>query len=206
MNTIARKTLGALMGLALAGVTPVLAQKQPTTYRACFMPQAGAMYLIGLPGLPADCLSDDHEEISWSEGGGEGDNGTVADGSISTAKLADGAVSSAKLADGAVTSAKLANNAVGSDQVLDNSLTSIDLATNSVTRFELATGSVGEDELLANSVGALEIQTGAVRSSEILDGSITADDLSEDAVGLDIEQVTSSVTIPEGLSLAVAVP
>ena len=36
-----------------------------TTFHACFVPDVGAMYLIKLPGLPTQCLTPNHEEITW---------------------------------------------------------------------------------------------------------------------------------------------
>lgn len=43
--------------------------QESQTFRACYVPDVGAIYLIGIPGLPADCLSGSHVEVSWTEGG-----------------------------------------------------------------------------------------------------------------------------------------
>ncbi len=91
-------TIALLVGMA----APVAGQ---TTFYACYVPAVGVLYIIELPGLPTDCLSPSHQKISWSEG-------TVADGSITTAKLANSAVTGAKIADGTVATADLANGAV----------------------------------------------------------------------------------------------
>lgn len=82
----------------------------PMSYRACFVPQVGAMYLLDLPGLPTQCLSATHQEIAWTDGTGP-------------ALLADSSVTTGALANDAVTNAKVADNAIGSAEVADNSLT-----------------------------------------------------------------------------------
>jgi len=115
-------------------LTRPAAAQEPQTFHACYVPDVGAVYLIKITGLPTNCLSESHVEISWTEGG----TGEVADGSITTVKLADAAVTTVKLADGAVATGKLAVNAVASEQVLDNSMTASDLAANSVGASEIA--------------------------------------------------------------------
>lgn len=98
---------------------------QGTTFNACYVPNVGAIYLIKIAGLPQNCLSGSHIEISWTDG-----SPNVADGSIVTVKLADGAVTTVKLADLAVTAAKLAAGAVGTAQLADGAVTSAKLAPN----------------------------------------------------------------------------
>jgi hypothetical protein len=89
--------------LILTPLLPGTTQAQEAqTFHACYVPQVGAMYLINLPGLPEECLSENHVAISWTEGE------ELADGAVTTEKLAEGAVTTAVLADGAVTGPKLA--------------------------------------------------------------------------------------------------
>lgn len=47
---------------------------------------------------------------------------SLADGSVTTAKLADNAVTSAKIQDGSITGSDLANKAVTADKIADNVL------------------------------------------------------------------------------------
>jgi hypothetical protein len=44
--------------------------QEPVVFHACYVTEVGAIYLIGLPGLPVSCLSASHQEISWTEGEG----------------------------------------------------------------------------------------------------------------------------------------
>jgi len=88
-----------LAALHLLGV-PGRAQT-PQTFNACYVPSVGAIYLVGLTGLPGACLGPTHVAISWAQGG------TLADGAVTTPKLADGAVTAAKIAPAAVGSTQL---------------------------------------------------------------------------------------------------
>lgn len=50
-------------------VRPALAQTSQT-FTACYVPTVGAIYLIRQPGLPQNCLSNAHTQITWREGVG----------------------------------------------------------------------------------------------------------------------------------------
>lgn len=123
----------------------VLSAQTPRTFTACYVPGVGAMYMVGEPGLPSGCLSQNHEQISWTEG----QDGTVTleDGAVNTAMLADGAVTALKLADAAVTTDKISPGAVASDQ----------LADQSVARSHLGLAVVGGDQIEARSVSGNHI-------------------------------------------------
>lgn len=104
---------------------PLLAQEGPQTFHACYVPQVGAMYLIQLDGLPETCLSENHVEISWTEG----EDG-IADGAVTTEKLADGAVTEVKMADGSVTAAALADGSVTTDALADAAVSASKIASD----------------------------------------------------------------------------
>ena len=54
---------------------------------------------------------------AYFEGGTPGGDGTIGDGSVSTAKLADSAVTAAKLAANAVTNEKIANGPIQAEKL-----------------------------------------------------------------------------------------
>lgn len=108
MNRISTRVLSVVAVAASIGAVELQAQ---TTFTACRVPDVGAIYMIGVEGAPTACLDASHVQFSWTEGG------TIADASITEAKLADGAVTSTKIAGGAVTSSHIATNGVGSSEL-----------------------------------------------------------------------------------------
>lgn len=168
-----RPSFGGLT-LALAfGVAPALLppasgglEAQEVTYRACRVPGVGAIYMIGMEGLPSECLSTEHVEFSWTEGG------APADGSVTTSTLADGAVTTAKIADGAVTMPKLASGAVDSTKVVNRGIAGADIALEALE---------GDHHIL-NSIGPREIAIEGVGSQEVADESLLHWDLAPNSV------------------------
>jgi len=116
---------GVARAVALLLALGTTLSAQGATFNACYVPNVGAIYLIRIAGLPQNCLSSSHVEISWTDG-----SMNVPDGSIITVKLADGSVTTVKLADLAVTAAKLAVGAVGTAQLADGAVTSAKLAAD----------------------------------------------------------------------------
>lgn len=111
------------VALALMLVLPGTARAQSTIYTACYVPDAGAVYVVGEQDTPSSCLESSHVEFSFS-----GDTSAVT-----TDDLADGAVTTPKVADGAITNTKLSTDAVDSDIVQDGSLTESDLGSSVLT-------------------------------------------------------------------------
>lgn len=125
-----------LSALALVLALPAprsLQAQEAQTFHACYVPQVGAMYLINLPGLPEECLSENHVAISWTEGE------ELADGAVTTEKLADGAVTAGKLAEGAVTAAGLAEGAVTTDALADAAVSAAKLEPGAIRAGSLGT-------------------------------------------------------------------
>lgn len=137
----------ALLRMLLVGIAmttyPAGAAAQDQIFTACYVPEVGAVYMIKLQGLPNECLSTSHQEVSWTDGAG----GTLDLGSVGSAELADGAVQSSKLALGAVTRDRLAVDAVASDRIADSTVTGTDIAGSAVTSEHLADRSVKGHDL-----------------------------------------------------------
>lgn len=140
----------ALAAFAGSG-TSAAAQQTAQTFRACLVPQVGAMYLIGLEGLPGECLSSEHREVSWTEGG------SPEDGSIGTATLQDGSVTTAKIAPGAVTRSQIAPNTISTNEIADFGIQASDIAGSAITGAKIAPGSVSGSKLTENAVGGREL-------------------------------------------------
>ena len=109
--------------------------------------------------------------------------GSVADGSISTAKIADDAVTSSKLASSSVdtnalgsqvvTTANIADNAVTSAKIVNGGVGTDDLADDAVTSAKLASSSVDTNALGSQVVVAANIASSAVTTAKIADQAVT---------------------------------
>lgn len=143
-----------------------------TTFDACYVPEVGALYLIGLPGLPTECLSSNHQPVSWSDGTSGIEAGSVgtnelADAAVTTAKLAEASVATSKIGPAAITTATLADEAVGTAKLGNAAVTAAKIAADAVTSAAIADGSVGQADLGSLSVGSPQLQDGAVTSAKI---------------------------------------
>lgn len=144
---------------------------------------------------------------------------TVADGSISSAKLQDLSVTTAKLSDGSVTmtkldptiifvpngsvnNAKLADGSVNSAKVADGSLSGADVADGALTGVDIADGTIGTVDLangsvsrgkLGGDVSLVKIQSGRVYASDTTSSGYT---LHISSSGQDI-YYTVPVTFPQ---------
>jgi len=184
--TICLSGFAALVALG-AACAPVSAQ---TTYYACRVPSVGAIYMVA--DAVAPCLDAAHVKFSWEE------SGTVADGSITTAKLADQAVTTAKLADGSATVAKLAfDPATQTELDALSSAGTINTSTNPVDWSQLKgvpagfadgvddAGAAGpaSDVVCAQCVGTTDIATSAVTAALIATDAVGAAEIVAGAVG-----------------------
>jgi hypothetical protein len=160
--------LGMLPTLALSA--PAEAQSSERTFTACWVPEVGVVYLIREAGLAEDCLSEAHEEFSWTEGTG------------GTPELIEGSVTTDVLADASVTAEKLRADAVSSEKIAPRSIASDDLALGAVGAEELADDAVAEAKLADGAVTAPKIEDGAVASSHIADGAVATADLDPDVI------------------------
>ena len=67
--------LAVALALALGLALPGAARAQSTTYTACYVPDAGAVYMIGEQDTPSSCLESGHVEFTF----GGGDSTGVSD-------------------------------------------------------------------------------------------------------------------------------
>lgn len=90
------------------------------------------------------------------------------------------AVPTATIADGSVTEAKLATNAVTTIKIANGSITEQKLAANAVTNGKLATRAVTESKIAARSVSEEKLTTNAVTTTKIKDKAVTVAKLGAD--------------------------
>jgi hypothetical protein len=150
MNRMNSRFLVGAAIAAFAAIVPTPGTSQ-TTFQACRVPAVGAIYMINVAGAPAACLDASHVAFSWTEGG------TLADGSVTSAKIADGTIAAADLGAGAVTTAA----------ILDGTIGVADIATDGVGAAEIVADAVGTSEIIANGVGTAEIADGAVTLAKL---------------------------------------
>jgi len=176
--------LSMLPGLALSA--PAEAQSSERTFTACWVPEVGVVYLIREAGLAEECLSEAHEEFSWTEGAG------------GIPELTEGSVTTDVLADASVTAEKLRGDAVSSEKIAPRSIASDDLALGAVGAEELADDAVGEAKLADGAVTAPKIENGAVAGSHIADGAVASSHIADGAVAaadLDPDVITARALV-----------
>lgn len=186
MKTLFRSAAAAAL-MAIAGVATSSAQ----AVNACYVPNVGAIYLVGLTGLPTACLSASHVAIA-----------------LGGASLPDGSVTSIKIADAAITRPKLGPQAVGPGNIGPGAVQAGNLAPASVQPGNLAPNAVVTGNLAPNAVGAPQIQLGAVGSAQVADNSLGAIDLANGAVGnteiangaVSKSKLASDARVPQGLA------
>ena len=143
---------------------------------ACYVPSVGAVYLVGLQGLPTGCLAPGHVPVTLGAG-------ALADGAVTAAKLADGAVVTVKLADGAVTPAKLSFDPATQTE-LDALITAlhasgtINAVSNLVDWTQLRNVPAGiadgvDNEATGGGTAADLACAGCVGNTDVADGAIT---------------------------------
>ena len=111
----------------------------------------------GASGQVLSKASTTNYDVAWANQASGGE--TVADGSVTTAKLADDAVTGPKIADDAVYAAKL--------------------ATGSVTHDALATGAVTEPKISAGQVDTRVTANEAITEPKIATGAVTYNKLDD---------------------------
>jgi hypothetical protein len=122
-----------------------------------------------------------------------GDDISIADSGVTTAKLNDASVTSSKLGAAAVqtsnvgnaqiTQAKLANDSVGADQVIDGSIGTVALASSSVTEAKIGDAQISTVKLQDACITNAKLGSAVVQTSNVGDAQITQAKLANDSVG-----------------------
>jgi hypothetical protein len=144
----------------------------------------------------ARLYSDGTNIVETGSSGSGGGSGTIADGSVTSAKLATGAVTTLKIADANVTTAKIAdanvtalkiaNDAVTTSKISNDAVTVAKLASNSVTTVKIADANVTAAKLASDAVTTVKIIDDAVTGAKIAANTIAGTELSADLTLADV--------------------
>ena len=107
---------------------------------------------------------------------------SVADGSVSTAKIADSAITAAKIADGTVVAAEIASDAITTAKILDANVTTAKLASDSVTTAKITDANITAAKLASSAVTEAKIASDAVTTAKILDANVTTAKVAANAI------------------------
>lgn len=116
----------------------------------------------------------------WGNHASAGYLTSIADGSITTAKLGNQAVTGAKIAANTIGSGNLANNSIYTASIADGQVTAAKLSDTYLTG--ISAGSVGTTEIATSSVTTAKIADDAVTTAKIAAGAIDTTELANGAV------------------------
>jgi hypothetical protein len=176
VNTNGSSTYWSNDGSSVAGSEPTAAVTLPVS-KGLYTVHLGDTTLANMTAIPASVFTNADVRLRvWFNDGPNGSQmltpdhriaavgyammaGTVADGSITSAKIANGAIGSTQLASGAVGATQLASGAVGAAQLADGTITAAKMADGAITPDKLAkpvrTGSVPSSSMAMDPTGAV---------------------------------------------------
>ena len=108
--------------------------------------------------------------------------GSLADLSVTTAKLAADAVTTEKIATNAVTKNKIQADAVGVSELSIDAVEERKIKDNAVTQRKIANLAVGTPELIDDAVTQAKIADNAVTSAQIADDAVGTNEIENDKV------------------------
>jgi len=120
--------------------------------------------------------------ITTGPAGPAGDNATIADGSITTAKLAGASVTSTKIGTNAVTSSKIINLAVGRTKIANDAVDSTKLADNSVGAEHIIDGTITKELLTDLTLDGSKLSNGIITALKLADSAVTTSKINNGSV------------------------
>ena len=128
------------------------------------------------------------------------DSEHYAPGSVDTTALATGAVGESQIANDSISLAKMKANSVDSDQYVDGSIDTAHLTTGCVTSSIIANEAVTAARIAGGSVTAAKIGTGAVTSEKLADDAVTSVKLQDHASNNAYRAVTSDHIVDDAVT------
>lgn len=107
---------------------------------------------------------------------------SIADNSVTSAKIVDGTIVTADLANSSVTSAKIADGNVGNADLFDGGVTSAKIADGTIATVDLADGSVTTAKIFDGTIVTADLANSTVTSAKIGDGNVSTADLADNSV------------------------
>jgi microcystin-dependent protein len=128
---------------------------------------------------------------------------TIADGSVTAAKLATDAVTTAKILDGAVTTRKLVNGAIDAPLLATDAVTTVKILNANVTEAKIADNAVTQAKMADSSVGTAELIANSVTTAKMAREGIAGQVLTSNGSGSD-PSYQASTSVPAGTIIHVA--
>jgi hypothetical protein len=117
---------------------------------------------------------------------------SIADGSVTTAKIVDsavvaakvaaGAIETAKIADGAATEAKIATSAITTTKISDLAISTPKLAAGAVTAAKITAGTITATEIAASTITGAKIAANTITAGNIAALTITASEIAASTI------------------------
>jgi len=104
-------------------------------------------------------------------------NPSIANGSVTSAKILDGTIGAADITPESITSSELATNSVGATEIADNTIDTGEIINDSLFAQDLGPGSVGSSELQDTSVTNAKLAANSVNGSNVANNSLTLADI-----------------------------
>ena len=152
--------------------------------------------------LPGNVFSADNTITITDNNPGVGDiDLSLANNSVSTAKIQNLAVGTDQIAVNAVTGEKFANNSIVTAKIQDQAVETEKIKVSAITENRIATGAVTVTKLADGQISALKLATNSVTEDKIQDDAVTAAKIKDlTATIAELNQVDAKTLVPTSVT------